>query len=354
MNDLSQRKEKMNAFNCPSCNAHNPSNARFCGGCGASLIQTQSPYQTPASSAGPAMVADYAFAGFWKRFIAYIIDALLFTFVFFMLAIFFGGSLFSIQPEGPAAAFGAFGIYLLYYPSWWLYFALMESSNAQATIGKKAMGIKVTNINGQPLGFGQATGRHFAAFINQFTLTIGYLLAGFTARKQALHDLIAGTLVVNNRYDAMQIKTASESPGPSMSIGGIIAIVFLVLLIPVGGILAAIAIPAYHDYTIRAKVSQAIQETSSVQNSITEHAASTGYWPNNLQQAGINDERLSSGEYQLLLESEGTYHVIFKQPEALADNRLIFVPVLTKNGDYIWRCSSEDIKQNLLPANCRD
>jgi uncharacterized RDD family membrane protein YckC len=313
----------------------------------------QSPYQTPGH-AGPAMVSDYAFAGFWKRFIAYIIDAILFGFLFGVVAVLLGGTIITANPNDAGSVFAVFGFYLFYIPCWWLYFALMESSNAQGTVGKIAMGIKVTNINGQPLGFGHATGRHFAALVTQFTITIGYLLAGFTARKQALHDLIAGTLVVNKRYDAVQIRTASESPGQGMSVGGIIAIIFLVLLIPVGGILAAIAIPAYQDYTMRAKVQQAIIETNSIQLSITEHAANTGFWPKNLQTAGINDDRLNSGDYQILLEAEGTYHIIFKQPEALADNRLIFVPRLNNDGEYVWKCHSRDIEQSYLPKQCRE
>jgi uncharacterized RDD family membrane protein YckC len=78
----------------------------------------------------------------------------------------------------------------------WLYFAKMESSEKQATIGKKAMGIYVTDVNGQRLTFGRATGRFFAKIISSMVpLYIGFIMAGFTQKKQALHDMIAGTLV---------------------------------------------------------------------------------------------------------------------------------------------------------------
>jgi uncharacterized RDD family membrane protein YckC len=79
----------------------------------------------------------------------------------------------------------------------WLYFAYQESSPAQATIGKRALGIKVTDLEGNRISFGRATGRYFAKYLSAITLFIGFLLAAFTARKQALHDMIAGTLVVN-------------------------------------------------------------------------------------------------------------------------------------------------------------
>ncbi len=313
----------------------------------------ESPYQSPTSNNEGAMISEYAFAGFWKRFIAYIVDGILFFVLFSIVVSLLGGSMFSVVTS-PEAAFAAAGIYLFYYPGWWLYFALMESSSAQATIGKKVMGIKVTDKFGQPLSFAHATGRHFSAFVTQFTLTIGYMMAGFTARKQALHDMIAGTLVVNKRYGASQIRTASENPGSGMSVGGIIAIVFFVLLIPVGGILAAIAIPAYHDYTMRAQVSKAVTETISIQTTIEEYAATSGYWPNNLEQAGIQPNQSDTTDYQILLAAEGSYYIVFKRPETLAQGRVRFVPELSSNGSYVWSCSGQDIRDTHLPLACRE
>ncbi len=80
----------------------------------------------------------------------------------------------------------------------WLYYALMESSRQQATLGKMAMNIKVTDIDGKRISFGRATGRHFAKFISDIIINIGYIFAAFTDKKQALHDLITDCLVINN------------------------------------------------------------------------------------------------------------------------------------------------------------
>jgi uncharacterized RDD family membrane protein YckC len=77
----------------------------------------------------------------------------------------------------------------------WLYFALQESSERQATLGKMALKIYVTDLQGQRISFGKATGRHFGRILCALTLCIGYMMAGFTAQKQGLHDMIAGTLV---------------------------------------------------------------------------------------------------------------------------------------------------------------
>jgi len=78
----------------------------------------------------------------------------------------------------------------------WLYFALQECSAQQATLGKRALGIKVTDANGLRIGFGRATGRFFGKILSGLIFAIGFMLAGWTERKQALHDMLAGTLVV--------------------------------------------------------------------------------------------------------------------------------------------------------------
>jgi uncharacterized RDD family membrane protein YckC len=79
----------------------------------------------------------------------------------------------------------------------WIYNASMESSKHQGTLGKMALGLIVTDSQGRPIGFGHATGRYFAKIITGLIpLGIGYAMAGFTEKKQALHDMIAGCLVL--------------------------------------------------------------------------------------------------------------------------------------------------------------
>ncbi len=78
----------------------------------------------------------------------------------------------------------------------WLYFALMESSKNQGTLGKMALGLKVTDMDGNKISFGRATGRYFSKILSGMILMIGYIIAGFTDKKQALHDMIASCLVL--------------------------------------------------------------------------------------------------------------------------------------------------------------
>jgi uncharacterized RDD family membrane protein YckC len=156
------------------------------------------------------------YAGFWLRFVAALVDGVIigipFWIVVGVLIFMFGGlgvMLHRIphdsQPADPrevmallAPFFMAFFLgWLVFFILQWLYFAIMESSERQATFGKSVMSLRVTNSEGQRISFGHATGRFFAKIVSGMVpLAIGYIMAGFTERKQALHDLIAGTLVL--------------------------------------------------------------------------------------------------------------------------------------------------------------
>ena len=146
------------------------------------------------------------YAGFWRRLGAALVDFLVLAATMTALgalglpiyrrreftADLAGGSI-SASFHVDYNAFGLAVGLLLY----WLYFAGLESSHRQGTLGKLALSIKVTDLAGGRIGFGRATGRYFAKYLSAAILLIGFVMAGFTRRKQALHDLIAGTLVVD-------------------------------------------------------------------------------------------------------------------------------------------------------------
>jgi len=151
-----------------------------------------------------------AYAGFWWRVLAYLLDSLIINIVSGIIVLpfilVFGLSLFGLVTEGAcdeslwAVLVGyVAGIVVLSLILWvvqWLYFALMESSRHQATLGKMVCGIIVTDLNGQRICFARATGRHFGKILSGMIFMIGFIMAGFTEKKQALHDMLAGCLVV--------------------------------------------------------------------------------------------------------------------------------------------------------------
>lgn len=154
------------------------------------------------------------YAGFWLRFVAYLVDYIVIqiaqSFIILPILAFMGITFFSAggnynldsmseeEAFAMAAAFisaistAAFLSYILQV----LYFSIMESSKYQATLGKLALGLKVTDMNGKRLDFAKAFLRNIAKIISALLLMIGYIIAGFTEKKQALHDMIASALVV--------------------------------------------------------------------------------------------------------------------------------------------------------------
>jgi len=137
------------------------------------------------------------YAGFWTRFAAVLIDGIIIGIIQGILSVFAIGSAFVSSANDPNAFVSRFvKLYLIIFLIQWLYFALMESSAGQATLGKKAMGIKVTDEQGNRISFGRASGRFFSKFISSIIVCIGYLMMLWSDKKQCLHDKIAGTLVV--------------------------------------------------------------------------------------------------------------------------------------------------------------
>ncbi len=200
---------------CNKCGAANDAGAQFCSRCGTVFNpgSAASPGQVPlpAPSPGYPPSAPYhaaqvvRYGGFWIRVVATIIDAIIVrVFLFpFKAAFGLGGLAISgFDPERlrhgfalPYLIFGGGVLAVLTVVASWLYEALMESSSYQATLGKMIFGMKVTDLYGNRIDFARATGRHFGKWLSGLALCIGFIMVGFTERKQGLHDLLAGTLV---------------------------------------------------------------------------------------------------------------------------------------------------------------
>jgi len=132
-----------------------------------------------------------SYASFLKRFLAILIDSILLYIVFTLAAVAFGY-------QQTAGEFGqtelllSLGNIALFF----IYYAGMESSSWQATLGKKVMGLTVVDLYGERISFLRALGRTGGKIISALILYIGFIMAAFTAKKQGLHDIMAGTLVL--------------------------------------------------------------------------------------------------------------------------------------------------------------
>jgi uncharacterized RDD family membrane protein YckC len=174
-------------------------------------------YPIAPQAAAPVVYATpgVQYAGFWLRVVAYLIDGIVmglgFMLIFIPFAITTGltAVLSGIHPGGDPRDVGAVlgGTFFLGLVTvvalgilgGWLYHAKMESSAWQATLGKKVLNLRVTDLNGARVTFGRATGRHFAKLITGLIpLGVGFALAGLTERRQALHDMLANCLVLRD------------------------------------------------------------------------------------------------------------------------------------------------------------
>ena len=159
------------------------------------------PLSPPQEWGRPAQ-ARVAYAGFWLRLVAYAIDNLLLGFVLGNLILRpLMGRPGGIPADDPWFLFKntspqVTALLLLFLMGNWTYFSVLESSPWRATIGKKVLGLEVVDLSGKRLSFARASGRFFAKIVSSMTLLIGFVMAGFTARKQALHDMLAGCLVI--------------------------------------------------------------------------------------------------------------------------------------------------------------
>ena len=274
----------------------------------------------------PLPAGEAIHAGFWRRCAAWLID-----------------NLILFIPSVIVLLIPFLGV-VIYFAGRWAYFALMESSPTQATLGKRAMGIIATDGKGRRLSLGQASGRYFAGAISYITLYIGYALAGWTKRKQALHDLIADTCVV---FETVKPGEPLPTVRPPMPWYGWAANCLLLAVFPIS-ILAAVAIPAYHDYTIRAKVISAIAVSEGVKQGVAEAIISNG----NCQAASSTNNPM----IESIRISGNAPACVITLTLASAPDTPIAIRGQTiewqHTGEGTWDCISA-VPSKYLPASCR-
>lgn len=179
---------------CHQCGTLNDDQASFCRQCGASLKPVSGQTAAPTAPGIPTTFPiTVKYAGFWKRFAAYFLDMIILCIVTTI-------AVFVIVDRANTGSIDIYTVLFLVYPGFfiieWLYFALMETSSKQGTMGKMALGIIVTDLDGKRISFGRATGRFISKLFSIIIFFIGYIMIAFTGKKQGLHDMIASTLVV--------------------------------------------------------------------------------------------------------------------------------------------------------------
>ena len=157
------------------------------------------------------------FGGFWIRFAAHCVDVVAMLLPTLLLR-FLSHSVTPVATQLGQVVL-VLGDTLMSIGVWWTYTSAMLSSPWQATLGKRVCGLKVADYDGNRISFGRASGRYFASFLSGALLGIGFLMITWTRHRQALHDFLAGTVVVTSRWEDAEGPRRSCTSGPQEALG---------------------------------------------------------------------------------------------------------------------------------------
>lgn len=192
---------------CSNCGNPLLPDGKFCLFCGDVLADTQCKPALVTQPSRPAYAEDSEavrapeYAGFWLRVWAGTLDITLEALAALILTVVVGFAIkiyvsrTGLSPITGSYLTGIAFIFLLAVGSW-LYAAFAESSEWRATLGKRIIGLQVVTSSGDKLSFGQASVRHFMKFLSLFTAGVGFMMAGWTKRSQALHDIPSDSVVI--------------------------------------------------------------------------------------------------------------------------------------------------------------
>lgn len=320
-------------------------------------------------------------AGFWRRVAAWFIDFFILSAIEWILLLglgarivvpwigFSGAEGFGTPGRFFEGALQPFGIVVV-----WLYYAFCESSRAQATVGKLALGLQVTDEHGGRIGFARATGRYFGMYVSALVFGVGFMLAGWTPRKQALHDLMAACCVVRRsgldawRRDEAGQATPAAAAAPSAPAwqparGGmpgwaIALIVFagcFFVVLPLVAVAVAIAIPAYRNYHVRTEVAEGVAVSGRARSLVAEYIDQRGALPDSNDALGLPRPQAIRARYVASVSVSGGQVIVTYGGEAnpaILGGHVVLSPS-GRASRLRWRCSSPDIRDWYLPADCR-
>lgn len=310
-------------------------------------------------------------AGFWLRVVAWIIDALILGPVVVVAVALVVATVLPLDGLGSGYALGVLlWAWPVSFALAWLYYAVCESSRWQATPGKLALGLRVTDEYGSRVNFARASGRWIGMLVSGALFDVGYLLVAWTARKQALHDLMAGCCVV--RRDGLRMwrsidrgTAASRDSGiaatpPEGMPGWAVALLALgvgvFVVLPFAAALSAVAIPAYRNHRVRAEVATAMDSTTRVRALVGEYIVERGALPTDNGALGLpTPGAIRSAYVRSVRVANGKLVVTFgnRANAWVSGGHLVISPV--GNAQRLrWHCASPDIAPRYLPRACRD
>lgn len=326
---------------CPQCSYNNSISAQFCINCGLDLRASTIDSIDSDRTAEPSVLI---YAGFWARFFAAFLDLLVLLaciiLMLFSVAVLIAYSGRDSILHNPQAVLLFYGVTIFMSAA---YYILMESGIHSATLGKRWMHIKVLDSNGNRLTIWRAAGRLLARVFSCLSLTIGFLIQPFTQRKQALHDLLAGTVVVR----------ANDSN--KISVMATLLVLIFALMVPVLAIVAIAGLPLYQQTILKAQLGNGMQTGREATLAVARFYRSNGRVPAVIGEAGGNISASPHVAGIAINQQNGEVTVTFSEitGKAISSKHLIFSPTIQADHSIDWKCHSTDIEARLLPVTCQ-
>lgn len=319
------------------CGYNNPVSTRFCKNCEVDLYPDM---QAPDHI---GMSEEMIYAGFLVRFFAVFLDALvLISGIILLLGLIAAVILLTGRDQ---LIHDDFYVPVFLWTILFLavnYNVFMLSGIHSATLGKRWMNIKVLNTEGDRLTPARAFGRLIALLFSHLLLLTGFLIQPFTPRKRALHDLLAGTIVV--RVDERKV----------VSIMASLIVIFFTLLLPVLAILFTAGLPILKQQILTVQLEQGIQTGKKATLAIAKFYRNNGRVPASADE--VADITTSPHVSRLEINQEnGELKLTFSETvrTVIRNKHLLFSPTLEANFNINWKCHSDDIEARILPASCR-
>ena len=320
---------------CDECGYDNPATERYCRNCEHDLRDIFAPDDHDGV---------LIFAGFWVRFIAVLLDILLMLACLVLFAILTIGV---IALSGRESFLHDSSVTTIFY--WTLllaslaYHVLMESGTGGATLGKRWMNLKVVDNAGQRLTPLRALARAVARLFSFPLLFAGFLLQPFTQNRQTLHDLVAGTLVIQ------------ASATRKISVMASLLVLLSTLLVPTITLFATAGLPVFQQYILKVQLENGMKTGQQATQAVARHYLANGIVPQDISTAdpSLKPTYFISQIALNPLNGEVSLTYSDKVSKAVRGKHLLFTPGITAERAILWKCHSDDIEMRLLPPGCK-
>lgn len=284
------------------------------------------------------------YAGFWVRFLAVFLDLLILGSVVLLMFLSIAGFIAlngreHILHDRLAVSLFYGGIICMATA----YYILMESGAQGATFGKRWLNIKVLDTSGHRLSASRASARLLAHPFSYLLLMAGLLMQPLTRRKQALHDMLAGTVVVR----------ANDST--KISLMASLLVLFFALMAPVLALFATAGLPVYQQHILKVQMDKGMQAGSNASLAVANFYRNNGRVPSAISDIHGNSSHSPHVAGIDINQLNGELTVTFSETtrKTISNKHLLFTPALEADQSISWKCHSNDIEVRILPVTCK-